>query len=100
MRARFLVKGLIARTNDLMIYGDITEGGLRAGMRIGIPLDASRTILEPICSIDFLDDVAGEGTTCVGLALVPAAEHRELWSTLALDGEVLEVVDEERRVDR
>src|SRR5215213_5254519 len=71
--ARFLVHGVLRRSDDtVIVYGDIIEGSIRAGMRITVPSGAAGMLVEPIRAIDFLDAIAS-GVTCVGLTLKPPA---------------------------
>jgi hypothetical protein len=92
MHARFRVKGTIARSgDDLIIYGDILEGSIRAGMFINISLPDLQTVTERIRSIEFVDDIDGGATTYVGLGVRSADDNPADWTDLALDGEILEV---------
>jgi len=94
MRARFLVHGVLRRSDGaVVLYGDIVEGSIRAGMRITVPSGAGSALTESIRSIEFLDTITN-GVTYVGLALQPQPADRIAWDQVSVAGLALDVGDE------
>ena len=90
MSARFRALGTfeLKSRNLFVIFGDVREGVVRAGMVVNIRLNSELSIAEPIHSVEYL---GGAAESHVALTLRLDQEERELMQMLNIGDEELRV---------
>ena len=99
MTTRFHAKGIFKIDRNgprVVIYGDVSEGTVRKGMKIAIPLNGATSLMLEIEAVEYLDRRSTrEGF--VGLVLVPDGADEDNWEiieALRIEDEFLEVTDD------
>jgi hypothetical protein len=89
--AKFLVEAVfeIPARELFVLAGDVTEGEIRAGMTVRVRLNSSLSMSEPIHAIEPASTDSGPR---VCLCIKADEEARELWRSLGIGDEVVEVV--------
>jgi hypothetical protein len=91
--SKFLVNSTFAleRRRLFVLAGSITEGQIRAGMIVNVPLNSSLSIAEQIQSIEFIRRTDGREDVCLCIAY-ESSDELEMWKALNLQNEMLDVV--------
>ena len=99
MAARFHAEGAFKLDKNgprALIFGAVTEGTVREGMKVAIPLNGSTRLMVEIEALELLDRRSTrEGF--VGLVLRPDEEGEDTWEiiqAMGIEDEHLEVTDE------
>lgn len=93
MTAKFHAIGTftIDTRNLFVIYGDIVDGVVKAGMFLNVPLNSAVTIDDPIHSVEFVDRSDGSH---VALAFkLDDPNDAAVWKGLNIADELLEITD-------
>jgi hypothetical protein len=92
---RFLVRNTFElRKQPLFVLaGSVVEGEIQQGMFVRIPFNSSLTMTVRIHSMGFEHHAGGSEDICLGIECGP--ELVEIWRSLDLTNEVLEVVTED-----
>jgi hypothetical protein len=92
--ARFHVRGTFHLTgrDRFVVYGDVLEAEVRAGMRLQVPLNSQLSFEALVTAVEFVD---GTPTGSHVALVLPLDEPLDLrtWQSLNVGDEVLEVRD-------
>lgn len=99
MPAKFHVIGTFTLNAQelFVIYGDIVDGAVSAGMFLGVRLNSAVMIRVPIHSVEFLD-----GCHSSHVALTFKFDHPEAatgWKLLNIGDEIIEITDHESGIE-
>jgi hypothetical protein len=95
MAARFRVADTFNLQNRryFVIYGDILEGVVRAGMDVVLPLETLRGIRRQIASVEFVDNI-GKRKAWLGLVVeYTSDEDLESLHAIKLKGRELDICE-------
>jgi len=95
MEAKFLARSTasIPDKKRFLIIGEVVEGQVKPGMKVGVPLNSSIHIEGSVCGVEFLNTADG-----CKLAIAFECESKdelELWAAMNIGGgEILVLRDE------
>ena len=75
-----------------MVYGDVVEGEVRAGMLLQVPLNPQQSLDAPVVAVEFIDGTPSGSHVALAFSL---AEPLDLatWHELNIGDVILEVLD-------
>jgi hypothetical protein len=94
MAARFHVRGTFHLTerDRFVVYGDVLEGEVRAGMHLQVPLNSQLSFEAPVAAVDFVDGTPTGSHVALAFLLEQPLDLTT-WQGLNIGDEVLEVHD-------